>query len=251
MNKIMILGFAVLFMMIGGCNKKIGLGWGKNLFSPGTSTNEIVTELIREEILTNTNQTSPDTNTALTESISGAPTVVAVPEKTTNTKPLPEEPVVGIDRTARNDRNIKDVPIEVPLKKEPVVAKTQQKVTYLKVGNDQNGQTVSKKKIIKITTVVFSPVKNGRYVDFSIYAVPAGSRKANPVLLTHVKNIDIINGQAQFTRYWNGKNINGDYIKKGKYRLYVTLTIKDSGKETIRKETRNWGGEKSYNIRLY
>lgn len=251
MNKILILCFAVLFMMIGGCNKKIGLGWGKKLFNQGPSTNEIVTELIKEDVLTNSNValSAPDTNGALTESISGAP--VAVLEKATNEKPLPEEPVVGIDRSVKKDKNIKDAPIEVPLKKEPVMAKAPKKGTYLKVGNDQNGQTVSKKKVIKITTVVFTPVKNGRYVDFSIYAAPIGSRNGKTVLLTHVNNIDIINGQAQFTRYWNGKNINGDYISKGKYRLFVNYTIKNADKEPIKKETRNWGGDKSYNIRLY
>lgn len=248
-KKILILFFAVLFMMIGGCQKKNSTD--KNIFGQASATNEIVTELIKEDILTNTNlsQNGPDSNTALTESINGGPLVYQ--DKKPDEKPLPDEPVVGIDRTAKNDKNIKDVPIEVPQKIQPAVSKTSKKGTYLKVGNDQNGQTVSKKKVIKITTVVFSPVKNGRYVDFWIYAVPTGSKKGTAVLLTHVRNIDVINGQAQFTRYWNGKNINGDFIRKGKYRLYVNYTIKNADKEPVKKETRNWGGDKSYNIRLY
>ena len=248
MKKIPILFFALLFMMIGGCQKK-GAD-NKNPADSSLATNEIVTELIREDVLTNTNLSGqPGSNEALTESISGGP-LVAMQDKKDTDKPLPEEPVVGVDKTAKSDKNIKDVPIEVPQKTRPAVSKTSKKGTYLKVGNDQNGQSVSRNKGIKITTVVFSPVKNGRYVDFWIYAAPV-SGKGNTVLLTHVRNIDIINGQAQFTRYWNGKNINGVYIKKGKYRLFVNYTVKDSDKEPLKKETRNWGGDKRFNVRLY
>jgi hypothetical protein len=253
-KKILILFIAVLFMMIGGCQKKSAAGKD---FKSGFLTNDTIDniQLVKEDALSNTNNAGvPETNASLTESISGP---LAMLDKKTNDKALPEEPVVGVDKT-KADKHIQDQPIEIPVKtdKKPVVKETKppvketKKGTYLKVGDGDNGQVVSRNKVIKITTVVFSPVKKGRYVDFSIFAIPSGKSKAKAVLLTHVVNIEVINGQAQFTRYWNGKNIDGDFIKKGKYNLFVSYTIKDADKTPVLKENRYWGANKNYYIRL-
>ncbi len=250
MKQFIILATAVVFFVISGCQKKTGQS--RQDASGAGLTNDVIAELIKEDILsgrTNGGQPS-DTNASLMESISGRPLALATetpPEPPADEKPLPEEPMIGDGRKSQaQDKTIRDKPIEVP-EKAPAAAPVR-KGTYLKIGNDRSGQVVTRKQPAKFTTVVFKPVPEAKYLDFWIYAIPLG-RKTGP-LLTHVRNIEIVNGQAQFTRYWNGKRISGTYINPGKYRITVKYAIKNASKKVIRTEYRTWGQNLNYYLIL-
>ncbi len=118
-----------------------------------------------------------------------------------------------------------------------------QQESYIKVGNDQSGITVSKNKSQKITVVVF-PQSRATSVDIYLYAVPTYShlvRNYN-TLIGFAKDIEFVQGQAQFTRHWRASRSRGDSLKSGRYNIYVEYHYKNSRGQVVNKMGRFWGG---------
>lgn len=116
--------------------------------------------------------------------------------------------------------------------------------TFLKLGTDKNGQRVSPRLPKKITTVI--EAGQAAYIDIFLYAIPAGMRlvmNAN-TLIGFAKNFDVVNGQAQFTRYWNTSNTQGRFLKKGNYNIYLSYTYRDVNGRTLGTGGRYWGGSR-------
>ncbi len=261
MKKIVVIFIAVIFMMIGGCQKKT------NVEKKVSQTNDIITDLIKEDLLSNSTNTNNATNTNinLTEKIpsTNLAAKISVPKQEVSKK-IPVEPEVGVVNgkkvIEKEEKKIKDEGIKIPSKIKPktkntAVAKkeTIQGGSYIKIGNDSSSQSVSPRKMIRITTAVFTDNKNAQYVDFIIYAVPKGKELNlnEDNLISMVKSIEVINGQAQLTKSWNGRNLDDGFMEPGNYNIYLVYMIKDENMNTIKKESRFWGGDNKFYIRLY
>ncbi len=167
-------------------------------------------------------------------------------------------PIIVVD-----DRVVDDIPSQAVVKTEgyapvqsqgsleyvsqPIRAKGSlnvvQQESYIKVGNDQSGITVSKNKSQKITVVVF-PQGRSTSVDIYLYAVPTYShlvRNYN-TLIGFAKDIEFVQGQAQFTRHWRASRSRGDSLKNGRYNIYVEYHYKNSRGQVVKKLGRFWGG---------
>ena len=123
--------------------------------------------------------------------------------------------------------------------------------TWIAVGNDRAGQRVSPRATKKITVVLQN--RSAAYADVSLYAVPAGS--ARPVMNTRTligfaRNFDIINGQAQFTRYWNAANTRGTFLTRGAYNVYMAYSYKNRNGRVVASGGRYWGGATPIVIRV-
>ena len=123
--------------------------------------------------------------------------------------------------------------------------------TWIAVGNDRAGQRVSPRATKKITVVLQN--RTASYADVSLYAVPAGS--ARPIMNTRTlvgfaRNFDIINGQAQFTRYWNASNTRGAFLTRGAYNIYMAYSYKDRNGRVVASGGRYWGGTTPIAIRV-
>lgn len=120
---------------------------------------------------------------------------------------------------------------------------TIQQDSYIKIGKDRPNISVGRGNTQKITTVVF--VKNRAVmVDVYLFAIPIRSplvRNYN-TLIGYAKNLELINGQSQFTRYWNGRRSNGSYLRPGNYNVYVEYQYKNARGQIIYKMGRYWGG---------
>lgn len=116
--------------------------------------------------------------------------------------------------------------------------------SYIKVGNDVSGQTVSPRSARKITSVV---VTGGRsvYMDIYLYAIPKNHplvRNAN-TLIGFVKELDVINNQVQFTKFWDARLVQGRFLPPGEYNIYMFYVYKDKNKKEILSSGRFWGGD--------
>ncbi|MGL5721952.1 MAG: hypothetical protein ACRCY4_06105 [Brevinema sp.] len=123
--------------------------------------------------------------------------------------------------------------------------------TWIAVGNDRSGQRVSPRNTKKITVVLQN--RTATYADVSLYAVPAGS--ARPIMNTRTligfaRNFDVINGQAQFTRYWNAANTGGTFLTRGAYNVYMAYSYKDRNGRVVASGGRYWGGTTPIIIRV-
>jgi hypothetical protein len=139
-----------------------------------------------------------------------------------------------------------------PVKQAPAAAASA-KGSYIKVGNDSIGQEVSPRVYIKITMAVFTQIKGARFCEFQLYAVPVGKplKRTGYFLLAIYKYIDVINGQAQLTRYWNGMNVYGQYLPPGSYNLYLYYKVKNAKGGALYTTGRYWGNSRDFYIRLY
>lgn len=118
-----------------------------------------------------------------------------------------------------------------------------QQGSYIKVGNDRPGLSIFPNANQKITTVIF-PKGRSAMVDIYLFAIPTTSplvRNAN-TLIGYVKNVDFINGQAQFTKYWNRKRSNDTYVIPRNYNIYIDYYYKNAQGRVITREGRYWGG---------
>ncbi len=118
-----------------------------------------------------------------------------------------------------------------------------QQDTYIKIGGDVSGIVVKRNRAEKITTAVF-PRDNTASVDIYLYAIPTYSKlvRNDNTLIGFVKNLEPVYGQAQFTRYWNGKRSNGTYVRRGNYNIYVEYYYKNSNGQILSQDGRFWGG---------
>ncbi len=223
MKKIIVLIFAGVFLAIAGCQKE------KKISDEDVARSA---SLLKDEILSQTNVTPALTNEVALQTVE--PIVLAGSQAGT-TNVLPE--IVPLE----------DKPIEVPQTSKPAVSTPTQRSpqvakvgSYMKVGTDRSGQTLSPRRYIKISSWVFT--QEGRTVDFYLYAVPLKSGKVQSAnLIGRVRGIEVVNNQAQYTRYWNGITIHGNFLPKGKYNVYLTYVIKNARGKVIKTESRYWG----------
>ncbi len=269
MKKIIVIFIGLLFMTIGGCQKKFSFNFGKKINS---ATNDIYTELIKDDMNSISNNEIINTNISLTEPIKDKIQTNEEPKVKESTK-LPVEPEVGMNALKDNqivekkpeknekvipskgnkvykEKEIKDEAIEVPEKEKSKVS-TKGNV-IIKIGDDLTDQTASPRKYIKMTFVVLGKGKSVKYCDFKIYALPVGKKSplSYDYLIGAVKNVDVINGQAQFTKYWNGMNNSQIFMPKDDYNIYISYKLKDSKFEVLKKEGRYWLKADKYYIKL-
>ncbi|MFN3660632.1 MAG: hypothetical protein ACK4TN_05290, partial [Brevinematales bacterium] len=69
-------------------------------------------------------------------------------------------------------------------------------------------------------------------------------------LIGRVRGIEVINNQAQYTRYWNGITIHGKFLPKGNYNVYLTYVIKDRVGKVLKTESRYWGKSTDFYLKL-
>lgn len=226
MKRVLILLIAIAFFVIGSCDKK----------KEETKENDFLTELLKQnEAITTTN-----TNLVVEENIT---------EEVTNTnliKKSDEVTKIAEDIKQLEKMQIKDEGITVKEEKQTKVSK--KTGTYIIVGNDNSGQSVSPRKFLKLTMVVVPKSTKAKNVSFYVYAVSKESSKK--YLVYNVNNIEVINGQAQLTKHWNAKNIDGDFLDPGNYSIYVKFVVKDRNGEVIDTIERYWGSKDFY-IKLY
>lgn len=123
---------------------------------------------------------------------------------------------------------------------------------YIKVGRDAELEAAAPRQYTKITMAIFCSLPNAVSIDFQIYAIPASSSLARTGenMIGYAYNIEIINGQAQMTKYWNGKNVYGKFLREGNYNIYLYYKVKDANGNILKTDGRYWGNSRSYCIKL-
>jgi len=234
MKKILVILFAGVFLAIAGCQRD------KATLEEDVTKNA---SLLKDEVLSQTNTVALLANETPLQTIEP----VAL---TTNEALLTNQ----VASTPVEVMPLEDKPIEVP-QKAPASGVSERTTTvtkvgsYMKVGKDESGQTLSPRRYIKISSWVFTD--KGRTVDFYLYAVPYKTGKVQSThIIGRVRGIEVINHQAQYTRYWNGITIHGNFLPKGRYNIYLTYVIKDSQGKVIKTESRYWGRSKDFYLQL-
>ncbi len=279
MKKLTIFFISILIVSASGC-QKIHLPWGKKSIE---QTNDIFSENIREEFVsTNTNSENVNTNENMTEPVKPGSMTNELPgihEKT----PLAVEPEVGENAgSLTNKSNTVSMNTEIkkqsPVKEntnveKPSIVKKIQKKNKVKkekninikeqpaenekarnglivmIGSGTANQNAAPRKLVKMTFVAVSKSRDYKYCDFIIYAMPVGKGKIldSDYIIGEAKNIDIVNGQAQYTKYWNGMNVDDDFLPQDNYNIYIYYKLKNAKYEVLKKEGRYWGvADKNY-----
>ena len=231
MKKLLILLIAGIFLAIAGCQKKI--------------SNEDVERnamLLKDEVLSQTNVVAALSNEILLQTIE--------PVVLTTNQPMPVTNEV-VEIASLGDKPI-EKPEASPSSQKAVASRSVSVAKVgsdMKVGRDKKGQMLSPRRAIKISSWVFT--KEGKTVDFYLYAVPYKSGKVQSShLIGRVHGIEVINSQAQYTRYWNGRTIYGDFLPKGKYNIYLTYVIKNASGKVLKTESRYWGNTTDFYLNL-
>lgn len=232
-----------------------------NVVVEETPTNQPVTDMTQKEIPTENQIVMKDDT---------VPTQIPVEKTKQNNvgkqdKVYPQENQIPVENTIVPQNKKQpggDKPIVIPQKtpqkqvtpaKQAPATAVSAKGSYIKVGNDTIGQEVSPRVFIKITMAVFPQVKNAKFCEFQLYAVPVGKplKRTGYFMLAIYKFIDVINGQAQLTRYWNGANISGQFLPPGSYNLYLYYKVKNAKGGLLYATGRYWGNSRDFYIRLY
>ena len=127
-----------------------------------------------------------------------------------------------------------------------------QQESYIKLGIDKPGIRVNRNKSQKITVVIF-PEQYAEMVDVYIFAVPTSSYliRNNNTLIGYARGLEFVNGQAQFTRYWSARLVNGKFMKSRRYNIYVEYHYKNSKGKVMLTKGRYWGGNhRKWNVIL-
>lgn len=121
---------------------------------------------------------------------------------------------------------------------------------YFKVGSDVSGQSVNPRESIVITTVIFNDEADGAWADVGIFAVPKGQTATLSWnnIIGWADQLQFVNGQAQFTRYWNADNSAGEFFDAGKYNIYLYYKIDDADGAVLSTGSRYWGWGQDYYI---
>ncbi len=269
---LVILAAVIIFSSV-SCQKKFTFNFGKK---PSNQSSDIYSETIKDEMSgTNTNNIQVNTNISMTEPVTNNNLTNLIPQESKSS--LPIEPEVGVGQVKENNETnvisrkieIKREKPELPKKQQPE-KKTQKKSKPVKekpvkktseiiqreietpavksgviilIGNDSVTPTAAPRKNLKMTFVITSKLKEAKYCDFFIYAMPAGKGKKTieDYLIGEARNINIVNGQSQLTRIWNGMNTSDDFLPAGSYNIYIYYQIKNSNDEVLKKEGRYWG----------
>lgn len=141
--------------------------------------------------------------------------------------------------------------VEAETKEETVSLESDSEV-YFKIGTDKTSQSVSPRDWIKMTMVVMTDDASAETVDFQIYAVPDGNSlyRSGYYMLGYGYNIDVVNGQAQYTKYWNGQNVYDNFLPEGDYSIYVYYKVRDDDDALLADDGRYWGYSTDYYLDL-
>ncbi len=133
------------------------------------------------------------------------------------------------------------------------VKQTDNSSSMIIIGNDGIGQGLSPRSYIHMSFAVFENSTASQFIEFQVYAVPINSRlrRTGYYLLGYNTFARIIKGQAQFTRYWNGKNTRGQFLPKGKYNVYLWYKVKNKNGKVLYTAGRYWGNSRKYYLNLY
>jgi hypothetical protein len=276
MKKLIIIFIGFLVIAFAGC-QKIQLPWSKKS-SP--QTNDLFSENIREDFSsTNTNNELVGTNENMTESVKPGYNTNLMPLINEKTQ-LTVEPEVGekVNTNVINESQSNTTVRSTELKKEKTVAVNAVKKARFKnkvkkeknikevfieteqlksgliilIGSGAINQNAAPRKSIKMTFVAVTKSREYKYCDFIIYAIPIGKGKIldSDHIIGEVDNIDFVNGQAQYTKFWNGKNIDDDFLLQDDYNIFAVCKLKNTKYEVLKKEGRYWGMADKYYISL-
>jgi hypothetical protein len=243
-RKVLVLLLAFVLLAIIGCQTRAKES-GKS-----SAQSDLVAELLKNDILENTSNTNVaiSSNYAVTEPIISMSNV-------SNLVPVETEVGVKTVLSAKNapgkvEKTINDKPIVADSTGNTVISV--KRGSWVKIGDDSIGQTLSPRKSLKMTFAVFSDLRNAKHVDFFVYAVPRNSEVnwSDYYLIGLGRNFDVINSQCQYTHYWNGINIDGNYITEGRYNIYIFFKVKDAMGNVLYKEGRYWGRSQDFYVRL-
>ncbi|MGC8764970.1 MAG: hypothetical protein ACP5QT_03705 [Brevinematia bacterium] len=230
MKRFFILLIALAFFVIGACEKK----------EKTPSEKDLVAELLKENLL----GTNTSTNIVMDEEIT---------EKVSNTNVVSESQKVG--ELSASSTSVVEVEEKPKIADEGIEVKPSKKIasqkagSYIIIGNDKSGQSVSPRKFLKLTFAVVVKSEKASSVDFYVYAIPKGKEKPR-FLISSVKNIKVINGQAQLTKYWNARKTDGDFLEVGEYNIFVRFDVKDEDGDILNKIERYWGNKDFY-LKIY
>jgi len=276
MKKLIIIFIGFLVIAFAGC-QKIHLPWSKKS-SP--QTNDLFSENIREDFSsTNTNNELAGTNENMTESVKPGYSTNLMPLINEKTQ-LTVEPEVGenVKTIVSNESQSNTTISSTESKKEKTVAVNAVKKIRFKnkmkkeknikevfieseqlksgliilIGSGTINQNAAPRKSIKMTFVAVTKSREYKYCDFIIYAIPVGKGKMleSDHIIGEVDNIDFVNGQAQYTKFWNGKNIDDDFLLQDDYNIFAVCKLKNTKYEVLKKEGRYWGMADKYYISL-
>ncbi len=228
MRRVLVLLIALSFFVIGSCDKR----------QKEAKEDDFISQLLKQnEVITSTN-----TNIVVEQNITEEVTNTNIAKKTS------EIDNIAQDVKQLEKMQIKDEGIEVKREKTGAKTTTKKEGTYIIVGNDSSGQSVSPRKFLKLTFAIVPQSSKAKNVNFYVYAIPKdGSKK---YLVYNVNNVEVINGQAQLTKYWNARNIDGTFLDPGNYNIYVKFVVKNKNGEIIDTIERYWGNKDFY-IKLY
>ncbi len=230
MRRAFILLMALAFFVIGACNKK----------EKSTSAEkDLVAELLKENLLATNIATNLVAAEDITEKISNT-NLVELQQAQKETSPSLSETEVT------EKPKIVDEGIDVKSEKKTLPKRTK---SYIFVGNDKSGQSVSPRKFLKLTLAVVVKSEKAESVDFYVYALPKGKSKPS-YLISKVRSIKIINRQAQLTKYWNARKVNGEFLDIGEYNIFVKFEIKNENGDIIDRIERYWGNKDFY-LKIY
>lgn len=276
-----ILALIIFVLLFAGCENFPG---GKSS-QDQDKKNDVFVDVIPESILKDANTETNDSDIAVLEELKTeegqTPTVLPSDKKAAD-KQVPHINEVSVDKDQTDpdtqaialqelqkttgttqkkmvseQNNITPVPHQEKQIAEPVSVPETRYVTHkgslIIAGNDKSGQNLSPRKYIHLSFAVFEAQAQAEFVEFQIYAVPLGGRlrRTGYYLLGYNKFARLINGQAQFTRYWNGKNTRGQFLPRGKYNLYLYYKIKNRSGQVISTGGRYWGGSRNFYVNLY
>lgn len=245
MRKVLVLLLAFVLLAIIGCQNRAKESGGKS-----SAQSDMVAELLKNDIL----ESSSNTNVAISSNYAVTEPIISM-SNVSNLVPVETE----VGTKAVLSAKILPGKLEGSINDQPIVAESTvntvtsvKRGSWVKIGDDDIGQVLSPRKSLKMTFAVFTDLKNAKHVDFFVYAVPRNSEVnwSDYYLIGIGRNFDIINRQCQYTHYWNGINIDGNYITEGRYNIYMFFKVKDAMGNVLYKEGRFWGRSQDFYVRL-
>jgi hypothetical protein len=111
------------------------------------------------------------------------------------------------------------------------------------IDTDSIKPTAAPRKDIKMTFVITTRLREAKYCDYYVYAIPSGKGKklSDEYLIGGSLDINIVNGQSEFTKLWNGMNTSREFLPPDSYNIYLYYKIKSASDEVLKKEGRYWG----------
>lgn len=233
----------ILLLLTYSCTKADRAKLNKNFFEDVESlSTEVITEPKKEEMLTTSNQITQTTELPLeTLSLTQTLEITNIPKKIEKEKI--EKEIIPAEKKTQAP---KTHPVTKKKKTIPVTPKLAN--LYVLVNYTGTKGTVEKGKPIKITSVVQTYSRDISSIDFQVYI--RGKETKKDLLIGWANNILVFRDQSQFSLYWDGK-YKGEYgvLKKGYYKIYVKVLLKNKNGEVLGEVGKLWG-EGKYLIKL-